>query len=57
MTSGSYWLVFAYWCSNYFGDYARKLNIIRAAVIVIRKERKYSLINPFWLDTVIEEFC
>lgn len=31
--------------------------MIRAVVIVIRKERKYSLINPFWLDTVVEEFC
>lgn len=31
--------------------------MIRAIVIVIIKEREYSLISPFWLDTIIEEFC
>lgn len=50
-------MVFIYWCSNYFGNYAWKLNIKRVVVIVTRKERKYNLTSPFWLVTVVEKFC
>lgn len=50
-------MVFAYWCCDYFRNYTWKLNIIKAVVMVIKKERKYSLINPFWLVTMIEELC
>lgn len=50
------WVVFVNWCSGYYGDYSWKLNRIILTVIVTRKERKYSLIKPFWFVTMIDIF-
>ena len=50
------WLIFINWCSGYYGNYSRKLNRTVLIIIVTRKERKYSLINPFWFVTIIDIF-
>lgn len=38
------------------GGYSWRVSIIRLRVSVRRKERKYSLIWPFWLEVKIEAF-
>lgn len=49
-------MVFVNWCSGHYGDYSWKLNRTILTVIVTRKERKYSLIKPFWFVTMIDIF-
>lgn len=49
-------MVVAYWGGCCYGSYSWKLSIIKLKVSVRRKERKYSLIWPFWLDTRVEAF-
>ena len=44
-----------WWCSNY-RNYSWKLNKIVLTRIVIRNERKYNLIRPFWLVIVVDIF-
>ena len=44
------------WCGSYYRDYSWKLNRIILIIIVTRKDRKYSLIKPFWLVTIIDIF-
>lgn len=44
------------WCSSYYRDYSWKLNRTILITIVTRKDRKYSLIKPFWLVTIIDIF-
>lgn len=51
-----YWLVFIDWCCSDYGDYSWKLSKVVLTRIVIRKERKYSLIRPFWLVIVVDIF-
>lgn len=51
-----YWLVFIDWCCSDHRDYSWKLNKIILMRIVIRKERKYSLIKPFWFVTTVDIF-
>ena len=50
------WLIFINWCSGYYGNYSWKLNRTVLIIIVTRKERKYSLIKPFWFVTIIDIF-
>ena len=40
----------------FYGNYSWKLNKIMLVKIVTRKERKYSLIRPFWLVTMVDVF-
>lgn len=49
-------MVFACWSDCCFRGYSWRLSIIRLRASVRRKERKYSLIWPFWLDTRVEVF-
>lgn len=49
-------MVFVNWCSSHYGDYSWKLNRTVLITIVTRKERKYSLIKPFWFVTIIDIF-
>lgn len=49
-------MVVAYWGGCCYRGYSWKLSIVRLRVSVRRKERKYSLIWPFWLDTRVEAF-
>lgn len=54
MIGGGYWLIFTYrGCCNY-GNYSWKLNIARLRIRVTRKERKYSLIIPFWFEIRVD---
>lgn len=56
MISDCYWVIFTCWGYCCFRGYPWRLSIIRLRVRVRRKERKYSLIWPFWFDTRIEVF-
>lgn len=49
-------MIFTYWGYRSFRGYSWRLSTIRLRVSVRRKERKYSLIWPFWLDTRVEVF-
>jgi len=49
-------MISPYWCIGNYGSHSWKLSIKRLKISVIIKERKYSLISPFWLETVIEDF-
>ena len=49
-------LVLINWCGGYYGNYSWKLNRIMLITIVTGKERKYNLIRPFWLVTIIDIF-
>lgn len=51
-----HWLVFIDWCCSNYGNYSWKLNRIILIRIVIRKERKYSLIRPFWFVIIVAIF-
>ena len=50
------WLIFVNWCSSYYGDYSWKLNRTELMITVTRKERKHSLIKPFWPVTMVDIF-
>lgn len=45
-----------YWSSGYYGDYSWELNRSMMIIMVMRNDRKYSLIRPFWVDTRIDIF-
>ena len=49
-------MISSYWGSGDYGGYSWELIIIRARTRVMMKERKYSLIRPFWLETVVDDF-
>lgn len=49
-------MVFACGGGCCFRGYPWRVSIIKLRVNVRRKERKYSLIWPFWLDTIAEVF-
>lgn len=56
MACGCDWLGFVGYCYSGYGGYARGLSRTRASSRVIRNDKKYSLINPFWFDTRVEAF-
>lgn len=56
MIGDCHWMVFTYRGSCCLRGYSWRLSTIRLRVSVRRKERKYSLIWPFWLDTRVEVF-
>ena len=49
-------MIFIDWCCSDYGSYSWKLNKIVLIRIVIRKERKYSLIRPFWFVIIVDIF-
>lgn len=49
-------MVFARWGNCCFGGYSWRLSTARLRASVRRKERKYSLIWPFWFETRVEAF-
>lgn len=57
MASGGDGLNTTYWgCSDYRG-YSWKLNVMIPRARVIKNEREYNLIRPFWVDTSVDEIC
>lgn len=56
MISGCHWVIFTRWGDRCLGGYSWRLSVIRLRVRVRRKERKYSLIWPFWPDARVEAF-
>ena len=49
-------MVIINWGCGHYRNYSWKLNKAMLMIIVIRKERKYSLIRPFWFVTVMDAF-
>lgn len=49
-------MVFAHRGYCNYRDYSWKLNIVRLRIRVIRKDRKYNLIIPFWLEIRVDKF-
>lgn len=52
------WLISSCWSISCHGDYPWKLVVVRIRVRarVIMKDKKYSLIRPFWLEMVTDDF-
>ena len=50
------WQICVDWCSGYYGNYSWKLNRTVLIIIVTSKERKYSLIKPFWFVIMVDIF-
>lgn len=49
-------MVIVYWCCGYYGDYPGQLSRSVKRVMVMRKDRKYSLMRPCWFEVSIEAF-
>lgn len=49
-------MIFVYGGCCYHGNYSWKLKIARLRARVIKKDRKYSLISPFWLEIRVDIF-
>lgn len=49
-------MVLVNWCCGNYRGYSWKLNRIMLTRIVTRKERKYSLMRPFWFVIIVDIF-
>lgn len=50
------WVIIIYGCCGGYGDYSWELSSRRLIIRVMRKEREYNLIRPFWFVVVTEAF-
>lgn len=49
-------MVSFYWSLGDYGGYSWKLSVSRLRVSVNMNDIKYSLIRPFWLEMIIDDF-
>lgn len=51
-----YRLISSYWGGSNYGGYTWKLSASKLIVRVNMKDMKYSLIKPFWVEIIVEDF-